>query len=204
MTTYNSDGIPIHNNKINASSAEGMAVYADSSPQPTGDPNGRKGWYFKKTSGAEKFNYYLYAQGNRALRLKDIKEYYFVGSIDTWTDTGSSPFIVIYTKPLGDGNDAPAGWYRTKIVYMINPNASLIQLGVRTQFSTLATTNTRFPYSQKHLALTDIVGVNNPEEEILTMSVQSDSGGTDNTILICHFGYSIHNRNDDVNIALIA
>ena len=78
MTTYNSDGIPIHNNKINASSAEGVAVYADSSPAPTGDPNGRKGWYFKKTSGAEKFNYYLYfvvQQSSRKKRKEDCGFY---------------------------------------------------------------------------------------------------------------------------------
>lgn len=205
MTVYNSDGIPTHNNKINAGSAEGMAVYAGSSPAPTADPNGRKGWYFKKTGGAEKFNYYLYAQGNRALKLKDIKEYYFVGSIDTWTNGSSSPFIVIYTKPLGDGNDAPAGWYRTKIVYMINSNSELVQLGVRTQFSTLKATNTKYPYSQTHLSLTDIVGLNNPDEEILTMSVHSDSAGADNTtILISHFGYCLHNHSKDVNIVLVA
>tara|TARA_R110002096_G_scaffold219640_1_gene407989 strand:+ start:1099 stop:1743 length:645 start_codon:yes stop_codon:yes gene_type:complete len=204
MTSYNSDGQPIHNNKINASSAEGMAVYADSMPAPTGDPNGRKGWYFKKTTGAEKFNYYLYAEGSRAVRLQDVKEYFFVGSIDTWTNGASAPFIVVYTKMLGDGNDAGA-WYRSKIHYAIHSSSALVQLGIKSQFSTVTNTSTKFPYSQNHLSVVGGEGPRAPTEEILTMSVQSDSGAVDDTtILITNFGYTLHNRSEDVNIILIA
>ena len=203
MTTYNSDGQPTHNNKINVSSAGGIAVYADSLPVPVADPNGRSGWYYAKTAGAEKFNYYLYAQGNRALRLKDVKEYFFVGSVDTYVDSASTPFIVIYTKPLGAG-DAGA-WYRTKITYSLNVNTAMVQLGVRSQFSTLASTNTKFPYSQNHLNVVGVDGPNDPTEEIYTMSVHSDSGADNTTkILIANFGYCLHNRQEDVNIKLVA
>ena len=203
MTTYNSDGQPTHNNKINVSSADGIAVYAGSLPVPVADPNGRSGWYYAKTTGAEKFNYYLYAQGNRALRLKDVKEYYFVGSVDTYVNGSSTPFIVIYTKPLGAGDGG--AWYRTKITYSLHINSALVQLGVRSQFSTIASTNTRFPYSQNHLSVVGVTGPNDPTEEILTMSVHSDSAADNTTkLLISNFGYCLHDRQEDVNIKLVA
>jgi len=203
MTTYNSDGIPIHNSKVVVTSVDGVAVYADSMPVPVSDPNNRKGWYFAKTAGAEKFNYYYYGQGNRALRLQDVKEYYFVGAVYTYANHASIPFINIYTKPLGDGQDAGA-WYRTKITYYPS-TSTLIQLGIKCQFSSLATTGTRFPYSQHHLNVVLVNGPNAQSEEILTMSVQSDSSADNGArILISHVGYALHNRDESVNILLSA
>jgi len=203
MTTYNSDGIPIHNGKINVNTAGGMAAYADSMPIPTGDPDNRKGWYFAKSSGAEKFNYYYYGQGSRAITLAEVAEYYFVGAVDTYVNGASLPFMVIYTKMQGDGNDAGA-WYRSKITYSLH-SSQLVQLGIKSQFSTVSTPSTKFPFSRKHLNVVGGVGPQDPSEEILTMSVQSDSGSDNTTkILISHVGYCLHNRTEDVNILLSA
>ncbi len=204
MTTYNSDGIPTHNSKILVSSASGVAAYADTLPIPTSDPNNRKGWYYQKTAGAEKFNYYLYVQGSRALRLQDVKEFYFVGAVDTYTNATSVPFIVIYTKPLGDGQDAQP-WYRSRITHGVNIVNTNIQLGVKSQFSTAEKTSTKFPYSQSHLSVKTGEGPRDPTEEILYMTIHCDSGApNDAKILISHFGYCLHNRAEDVNILLSA
>ena len=204
MTTYNSDGIPIHNSKVLLTSTSGVAAYAGTLPVPTSDPNNRKGWYFQKTAGAEKFNYYLYVEGSRALKLQDVKEYYFVGSVDTYSNITSVPFIVVYTKPLGDGSDAQP-WYRSRIFHTINTLNTNVQLGVKCQYSTSTKTSTKFPYNQAHLSVTGGEGPRDPAEEILYMTVHSDSTApVDAKILISHFGYCIHNRAEDVNILLSA
>ena len=204
MTTYNSDGLPIHNAKVLVSSANGIAVYAGTLPIPTSDPNNREGWFYQKTAGVEKFNYYLYMEGSRAIRLQDVKEYYFVGAVDTYTDYTSIPFIVIYTKPLGDGQDAQP-WYRSRITHGVNLVNTNIQLGVKSQFSTAAKTSTKFPYSQAHLSVNTVEGPLDPTEEILYMTVHSDSGApNDAKILISNFGYCLHNRAEDVNLLLSA
>jgi len=203
MTTFNSDGIPIHNSKVLVSSASGVAVYAGSLPVPVSDPNNRKGWYYAKTAGAEKFNYYYYGEGSRPIQLREVKEYYFVGAVDTYVNHSSLPFLIVYTKPLGDGQDG-GSWYRTRIIYSL-PTSELIQLGIKAQFSSVANTGTRFPYAQKHLSTVLVTGPNNPAEEILTMSVHSDSAADNGAkILISHVGYELHNRDEKVNILLSA
>jgi len=204
MTTYNSDGIPIHNSKILVTSTSGIAAYAGTLPIPTSDPNNRTGWYYQKTAGVEKFNYYLYVDGSRALKLQDVKEYYFVGAVDTYTDYTSIPFLVVYTKPLGDGQDAQP-WYRSRITHGVNLVNTNIQLGVKSQFSTAAKTSTKFPYSQSHLSVNTFDGLCDPSEEILYMTIHSDSTApNDCKILISHFGYCIHNRAEDVCLLLSA
>lgn len=191
----NSDGLPIHNNKILVGSATGIAAYADSLPIPTGEPNNRTGWYFEKTAGAEKFNYYFYTQGSHPVELKHIDSLFFVGAIDNYVNGSSVPFLVVYTKPLGDGQDA-AFWYRSKIAYTIGNASGHIHLGEKTQFSTVSQPNPRFPYTHVHLNNIVKTGLGNPDEEILTMAVHSDSAAAITTkILISHVGW----RHTDAN-----
>ncbi len=184
----NSDGIPIHNGKVLLTSTAGVAVYADTLPAPTDDENGRKGWLYKKTAGAEKLNYYFYSQGSKSCTLDELEDVYFVGIIDTWTNVASVPFVVIYTKPLGDGQDGGA-WWRTKRTFSIHAESNIV-LGMRTQFSIHENPTPRFPFENIRLNQVTVVGPNVPSEEILTISVHTDSAGPNNTqVLISHVGW---------------
>ena len=187
MTTYNSDGIPIHQNKINVGSANGVAAYADSSPAPIADPDGKTGWYFAKTGGTEKFNYYFYSEGSHPITVQNLQDVFFVGSVNHWDSATSAPFVVVYTKPTGVG-DAGA-WFHSKRAFTITTLDNIV-LGKKTQFSTHPIPSPKFPY--QHIQLSNIVtsGDYADAEEILTISVQSDSGAHDDTsILISHVGW---------------
>jgi len=184
----NSDGIPIHNGKVLLTSASGIGMYADTLPVPTADDNGRKGWLFKKTAGTEKLNYYFYSQGSKSCRLDELEDVFFVGVIDTWTNTLNVPFVVIYTKPLGDGQDGGA-WYRTKRTFGIHTESNVV-LGMRTQFSIHENPTPRFPFEHLRLTQETVVGPNVGSEEILTISIHTDSGAAASTqVLISHVGW---------------
>tara|TARA_R110002073_G_scaffold122086_2_gene265077 strand:+ start:30 stop:620 length:591 start_codon:yes stop_codon:yes gene_type:complete len=177
-----------YNAKVQLTSNEGMAIYADSSPAPMPDLNGRDGWLFKKTSGAEKFNYYYWAEGSRALTLADIQSHYIVASVDTYTNIQSVPFIVIYTKPTGVG-DAGA-FYHSKIAYTIS-RSEIVNLGEIVQYYThLSRPFTINGYRQVPLSIEIKTGDALPTEEILYMTIHSDSAAADNcSILVSRAGY---------------
>ena len=178
----------LNNSKIKLSSSSGVAVYADSSPAPTADLNGREGWLFTKTTGAEKFNYYLWAQGSRALRLRDLRNIFMVASVDTYTSISSVPYIVIYTKPTGVG-DAGA-FYHSKITHTID-SSQTVMLGEKVQYYTHQQhPDVDYGYRNVSLPIETKTGDALPDEEILYITVHSDSGSADNTqILISDFGF---------------
>tara|TARA_R110002096_G_scaffold334431_2_gene528196 strand:+ start:1405 stop:2016 length:612 start_codon:yes stop_codon:yes gene_type:complete len=189
----NSDGIPIHTGRVNLSSAGAMSVYADTMPAPTADDNGRKGWLFTKAGGTEKLNYYIYGEGRFPVTLAELENLYCIASVDTYSTTASVPFFVIYTKMQGDGQDG-GSWYRSKITYSIATNAQ-ITLGMRTQFSIHSNPLPSYPLEHVVCNQTTVVGPNDPSEEILTMSVQSDSAAPVGTkILVSYIGYKERNR----------
>ena len=194
----NSDGIPIHTGRVNLLTPGGAAVYADTLPVPQPDDNGRKGWLWEKSGGVEKLNYYFYGEGRFPVKLGELENLYFVGTIDTYSVAASVPFFVIYTKMKGDGLDGGL-WYRSKITYSIAANAQ-ITLGMRTQFSIHSNPTPAFPLEHVVCNQTTVVGPNSPDEEILTMSVQTDSAGPVGTkVLISYVGYKERNRHDIAN-----
>lgn len=183
-----------YNAKVQLSSSSGIAVYADSSPAPIPDLNGRDGWLYQKTSGAEKFNYYIWSQGSHALTLENLDTIYMVGAVDTYTSVASVPFIVVYTKMTGSG-DAGA-WYHSRISYSIDSN-QVINLGEIVQFYTHhKKPSTINGYRQVPLHNEIKTGDALPSEEVLYITLHSDSGGADNTsILISHAGYVSNHLN---------
>jgi len=181
----------------------GSSIYADSLPPPTSDPDGRDGWLYQKTSGAEKFNYYFYSQGSSAFNLSHIKSLFFTGSVDNWVSIGSAPFIVIYTKPTGSG-DAGA-WYHSKVAYTISASSD-IQLGELSYFYA-GLKPTHITSSYRHILLNNkvITGDALPSEEVLTIAVHSDSSAANSTrILITDMGFQTHLSKITRNIKLIA
>ena len=169
----------------------GASVYADSLPIPTEDPDGRAGWLFSKTAGAEKFNYYMYSQGSLPITLGHLNSVFFTGSVDNYVSGASVPFVVIYTKPTGVGD---AGvWYHSKIIYAIH-NTADIQLGELCYFYG-GVKPSHITSSYRHILLNNkiVEGDALPAEEILYMSIHSDSSGADTTrILITDMGFETH------------
>lgn len=177
----------ISNGQVKIGSAAQMAV-SGGEQAPIADDNGREGWLFKKTTGdTAKFNYYFYGQGNAPLRLNEIRNIFFNGSIDAYTNGCSTPFIVLYTKPTGSGD--AAAWYHSKIAYTL-PETTRFQLGEMSTFHT-AGRPSEF-YGFKHIALSNkiIVGDALGSEQILYLSVHSDSASAAGTqILISDVGF---------------
>ncbi len=187
MATITQETNSIYNGKVKLSGS-GATVYADTSPIPTADNNDRDGWLFTKSSGTEKFNYYFYGQGNLAITLSHLNNVFFTGSIDNYVNGSSNPFIVIYTKPTGIG-DAGA-WYHSKIAYVIDSSQD-IQLGEICLFSCIGNIENN-PYTLRQIKLLSIVTTGDalPSEEILTISIQSDSISSNSTqILIQDVGF---------------
>jgi len=91
------------------------SVYADGTPGQA-DPTGQAaGWYYKNTNDlTDKINwYYLYnANVGNIMTVDTMDSMYAVVRVVN----GSIPYMVYYTTPEGDGNDA-AAWYRSRFVY---------------------------------------------------------------------------------------
>ncbi len=198
----NSDGIPIHNGRINLSSTSGVAAYADTAPAPTADDNGRKGWLHVKASGTQKLNYYFYSEGSAPVTLANLENAYFVGIINNWTNFQNIPFLVVYTKPQGAGDGG--SWYRTKRTFGVHTGTGAITLGMRTQFSMFANPTPTFPFENVVLNSPTVVGPNVSTEEILTIAVATDSTSADGTsVLISHVGWKARGGHSAANPNLL-
>ena len=190
------------NSKVKRSSTEGTAIIAGTLPVPTADNNGREGWLYTKTTGAEKFNYYLWTQGSHAITLGRLHTIYMVASIDTYTNGSSVPFIVVYTKPTGVGDAAV--WYHSKIVHAID-SSQIIMLGEKIQlYSHTLPPNAFYGYRQVPLNVVIKDGDALNTEEILYITLHSDSSGADNTqILVSDFGFETNHQNKiDIRLKL--
>ena len=197
MVTITQETNSIHNGKVKLTGS-GPTVYADSMPQPTADLNDREGWLFTKTSGAEKFNYYIYGEGNHSFTLSMLKNVFFTGSIDNYVSGTSNPYIVVYTKPTGIG-DAGA-WYHSKVSYHIDSFQN-IQIGEMCLFRCLEQME-KNPYTYREIPLLSKVTTGDalPTEEILTISIQSDSSAADTTqILIQDVGFESKRGNHKIS-----
>ena len=115
----------VHNKLLLETSAQ---VYADSLPIPVRDMAGG-GWnYTKDVTGASKFNYYFF--GNHTanpMKLSELLGTFIVGSIHTFENNKSVPFIVLYTLPTGVGD--AAAWYKSRISYSINLSGKKLYSG---------------------------------------------------------------------------
>ena len=170
-------------NYILSSSASAAAVYGGETA-PVADINNRPGWFFKKTvaDAAAKFNYFYYGQGSHAITLGDIKSLYSNVTIDQWTNGQSAPFFVVYTKPTGIG-DAGA-WYHSKRAYVLDASKKIL-LGE--PINLYAITEPVYTYNcDRNVKLGSIIDTGTPldNEEILTVSLHSDSAAPVNTQIL--------------------
>jgi hypothetical protein len=95
------------------------AIYADASP-PLTQPDtlwetyAYQGFYFKNGSSGLKVNWYL--PPATSMTVGDLKAIYFNIFNASTTDSGSLPFISVYTKPTGSGDYKP--WYHSKRTFV--------------------------------------------------------------------------------------
>ena len=97
-------------------------IYADGqppSPVPTSSSNtyAQFGWYFKNTTAGYKVNWYL--PPNNGMIVSDVLGLYMRYFNCSTTSSGSSPFLIVYTKPTGSNDYAP-GFFHSAMVYIIN------------------------------------------------------------------------------------
>tara|TARA_R110000737_G_C14617241_1_gene492203 strand:- start:3066 stop:3752 length:687 start_codon:yes stop_codon:yes gene_type:complete len=99
--------------------SEAAAVYADTLPVPVIGAS-RGGWkYTKDVTGSNKFNYYFFSnQVANPMLLSELEGFWMCGTIDTFVDATSVPFLVLYTLPTGSGD--AAAWYKSRIAYSID------------------------------------------------------------------------------------
>jgi hypothetical protein len=174
--------------KILLSSTGGIAAYADTLPVPLNDLDNRGGWLHTKTiANANKLNYYFYSEGNIPLKLNEITNLKSILTIDNYTNGQSLPFFVVYTKLTGVG-DAGA-WYHSKRSYSLTTNERIV-VGEKIQMYSINKKVDTKAHRQVQFDNTIDTGDCDGEEEILTISIQSDSGSPINTkILVNSVGY---------------
>jgi hypothetical protein len=165
-------------------SPEGISAYADSNPAPIVDLYKRKGWYYTNTSASNKFNYYFYSNGNTTQTLADITGAWCVCENDSTTTTSSivNPIISIYT--VGNLNI----WYQSSRAYTSNIN---MVAGMKYLFYWGVEPSVYPELPRVQLSLATQNGTLQPTEQILTMSVGSDSGATPGFVknLMTHIGW---------------
>jgi len=177
------------------SSSNGIAVYADTSPAPTIDPDNRNGWLHKKlATGSDKFNYYYYSEANNPLTLGNLKSLCANVSIDKWDNYASVPFFIVYTKMTGVGD--AGSWYHSRVAYALN-NSSNQDLVVGEHVEIWAKSK---PISYSGLRQVEMntaitTGDALDSEEIYTIALGSDSGSLiDTQILVSSLGFDTFNN----------
>ena len=187
--------------KVKLTSPSGISVYADSSPAPVSDPDERQGWLFEKIAAdSSKFNYYMYSQGSHAFTLADLKSVFMTGAIDHWTNTSSCPFVVVYTKMTGSGD--AGSWYKSRVAYSLSSSEKIVPGELVNLY---AKNNPHLKNSLRDIPLTQetLTGTGADTEEILTISIQSDSASAISTkILVSNMGYKL-NAEVHRNISLV-
>ena len=190
----------VNQDKVKLTSPTAVSVYQDSTP-PIADEDDRDGWLFKKVAAADKFNYYVYATGSHPLPLSSLNNVSMTCHIDTFTNSSSIPFIVVYTKATGTGD--AGSWYKSRIAYALS-STNKVLAGEPVNLYCL--NNPDLNNGCRDMELTSVItlGTADPSEEILTITAHSDSASPINTkILVSHIGYKLNNEITR-NIALIS
>tara|TARA_R110000787_G_scaffold145653_1_gene259471 strand:- start:1323 stop:1937 length:615 start_codon:yes stop_codon:yes gene_type:complete len=198
MYKYN---MSIANFQAKLGSMGSASIIADSSPQPMPDENGRPGWSYTKMMGAEKFNYYFYSGAYENTKLRDIKGVWFVGAVDHWTNKASElPWFVVYTKPTGVDD---ASWYHSAVRHQISKHGNIIRAGERclwkVGFPDVIVEGARV----LKMDTTNVVGDYNEDDEILAISLHSNSGATAMSCYVENMGVEFHQHHRHTKETLI-
>ena len=146
LTTWGSDPKPSLRGYAQLKAGTQSAIIAAGGEQPgTTDLQGRLGWEFIKPLASPvpntKINWYFYGGTFESLPASHLSSMWSILSIDYFIGTSAGlPWLSVYTKPQGDGNDAEL-WYRSKTDYHITVDGSVanrVRSGERVCIHTLA------------------------------------------------------------------
>ncbi|MBC8307068.1 MAG: hypothetical protein H8E55_66325 [Pelagibacterales bacterium] len=183
-------------NKVKLGSLSSASVYADTLPVPTSDNNDRNGWlHSKSVADTSKLNYYFYGSSGSShpFTLNDLKSLYVKCSIDNYTGTSSVPFFVVYTVPTGVADSG--AWFHSKISYSIRLLEEKIISGEHITLYALDKPNLHNDNREIGLNYKIETGEALGTEQILALSIQTDSGSPINTnTLITKTGYNMNNE----------
>jgi lysophospholipase L1-like esterase len=164
------------------------SVVADAAA-PVRDANFRPGWYFSNNVVNSKFNWYFYSKNIKNLNLTlGNSNLYCIATIDQLAnqfpqfpnaEIPDGPNLYIYTTPqVGDPN-----FYRSRVVYTLVEGSGQ-QTGIKYLMHTGADPGVfpELPRLQLVKSTIQSVGPQNPNEEVLYYSVQSNSNAPVNTV----------------------
>tara|TARA_R110000744_G_scaffold1330_3_gene4706 strand:- start:2727 stop:3719 length:993 start_codon:yes stop_codon:yes gene_type:complete len=173
--------IPSSRGKVEVLLANHAALWADSVPAPIVDSNEREGWFYTNTSATNKANLYFFDGLRETVLLSQIGSLFAKLTIDNHSSTQDLPFFIIYTKPTGV-NDAGA-FYHSRIVYSMNAS-SYIGLGEEIIIHTHHKPD--IDYDCRFIPCQNITvdGDGSHNEEILYMTIHTDSGATPGNVKI--------------------
>jgi hypothetical protein len=160
-------------------STNGIAVKADTSLTVQDDPEKREGWNCINSVSSTKLNLYYFSGSNEIITLGQLSSVYFKGFINVFTEFSSLPFINVYTKPTGSGDAQP--WYHSRITYEYN-NDNTIGIGEECVFFGKETPSTEFNNRKIQLNNVIVVGEGLDAEEILYITVSTNSGATQDAV----------------------
>lgn len=177
------------------------SVFADGQPA-TYDKNNINGWYYKQLSTPaipfliNKANWYFYPlAGETGQTMSQLDSVFF--NLRLYSTT-SLPWITVYTKPLGDGQDAQS-WYRSRFNY--STNAGIKQSNSDYVFYIKGKPNTSLIKSFE-LTQNASNGPLQDSEEILYITLQTNSAvnAGDVEFTVKNFGFSIDSQTTIYNL----
>ena len=185
-----------HNDKVNASSTEGMNMYLTEQPPITCD-NGRNGWLYKKISATDKINWFYYGAGNTYTTIADLKSLNSLISIDVYVGNNSLPYFKVYSKATGINDYS---WYKSSITYTLK-SGEKIHLGEEIQ----AWSGVK-PKKQSNRRMVEFVvsgvntlGTDTSIEELLSISIHTSSASPIGTkILVSEVGFVLYGGDEKV------
>lgn len=162
-------------------------IYADGQ-QPLPVPNsisntyGQFGWYYiNGNTGPNKINWYFPPDTNQT--VGDILGFYLRLFNCSTTSNDNSPFIVIYTKPTGVNDFAP--WFHSSKVYVLNSSVTPVANTSYTFFENVSGTcpdPSHYASQLVDMQESTVRGVYLPTDQILAISVQSNSASPVNSV----------------------
>lgn len=149
---------------------DNSAIYADGLPGSY-DPKARDGWYFTNALAGQKINWYYYDPSVLTTTVAQFENAYAVVTIDT----NRVPYFAIYTI----GSDF--GWYKSRRVYAVQSPATVTPGKYLVYTGTNPSVYPELPRIQMAVTSSLSAGAFAPDETVMTMTLQTESGGEAST-----------------------
>jgi hypothetical protein len=182
------------NFQIKLGTAGATSFQADSTPLAAADANDRPGWVYTKSvaggdGATDKFNWYMYAGTYENMTCADVESMWFYGSVDQFQGQADQvPFIVLYTKPKGDGSDQEV-WYHSRHAYSLHLASNLVRAGEKCLWYCLNEPREKFNGARQiPLRTRTDTGTYDASNEVLYMTLHSDSDQAEVVVYVENLG----------------